>query len=160
MPRATASTGSTGSRRARQGEIQVKEFDLEQTADVWLFLDLESARPGRQRRRRRASRSAVRAAASIADKSLGENRAVGLTAYGHRMAVLPADRGGRQYLKVMQLLAAVEGDGATPLVEGLLASLPRLRRGMTAVVITPSARPGLGPAAGQPPRRGGSPPSS
>ncbi|HLY14672.1 MAG TPA: hypothetical protein VKR24_09990, partial [Candidatus Limnocylindrales bacterium] len=81
---------------------------------------------------------AVRAAASIADKSLGENRAVGLTAYGNRLAVIPADRGGRQYLKIMQLLAAVEGDGSTPLVERLLASLPRLRRGMTAVVITPS----------------------
>jgi uncharacterized protein (DUF58 family) len=27
---------------ARTGEIQVKEFDLEQTADVWLFVDLES----------------------------------------------------------------------------------------------------------------------
>jgi uncharacterized protein (DUF58 family) len=81
---------------------------------------------------------AIRVAASIADKSLGENRAVGLTAYGHRLAVLPADRGGRQYLKLMQLLAAVEGDGSTPLVEGLLASLPRLRRGMTAVVVTPS----------------------
>jgi len=24
---------------ARLGEIQVKEFDLEQTADVWLFVD-------------------------------------------------------------------------------------------------------------------------
>jgi len=27
---------------ARLGEIQVKEFDLEQTADVWIFVDLES----------------------------------------------------------------------------------------------------------------------
>ena len=26
---------------ARPGDLQVKEFDLEQTADVWLFLDLE-----------------------------------------------------------------------------------------------------------------------
>ncbi len=122
---------------ARQGEIQVKEFDLEQTADVWLFLDLES----RVQAGSGANSSvelAVRAAASIAAKSLGENRAVGLTAYGHRMAVLPADRGGRQYLKMMQLLAAVDGDGVNPLVEGLLSSLPRLRRGMTAVVITPS----------------------
>jgi hypothetical protein len=38
----------------------------------------------------------------------------------------------------MQLLAAVEGDGRTPLAEMLLAGLPRLRRGMTAVVITAS----------------------
>ena len=26
---------------ARHGEIQVKEFDLEQTADAWIFLDLQ-----------------------------------------------------------------------------------------------------------------------
>ena len=28
---------------ARPGEIQVKEFDLEQTADAWIFLDLDAA---------------------------------------------------------------------------------------------------------------------
>ena len=28
---------------ARLGEIQVKEFDLEQTADAWMFLDLDAA---------------------------------------------------------------------------------------------------------------------
>ena len=81
---------------------------------------------------------AIRAAASIADRSLTENRAVGLTAFGHRMSVLPADRGGRQHLKIMQLLAAVDADGAAPFVEGLVTGLARLRRGMTAVVITSS----------------------
>jgi hypothetical protein len=38
----------------------------------------------------------------------------------------------------MQLLAAVEGDGAAPLAEALVASVARIRRGMTAVVITAS----------------------
>jgi hypothetical protein len=38
----------------------------------------------------------------------------------------------------MQMLAAVEGDGRSPLAEVLLNGLPRLRRGMTAVVVTPS----------------------
>jgi hypothetical protein len=38
----------------------------------------------------------------------------------------------------MQLLAAVDGDGPTPLGEVLVASVSRLRRGMTAIVITPS----------------------
>jgi len=38
----------------------------------------------------------------------------------------------------MQLLAAVDGDGTTPLTETLIAAVPRIRRGMTAVVITPS----------------------
>ena len=122
---------------ARHGEIQVKEFDLEQTSDVWIFLDLD--------RRVQAGRGdestvevAVRAAASIADRGLLENRAVGITTNGHRAAVLPADRGGRQHLKIMQLLAAVDADGSDPLAEALVNGLARLRRGMTAVVITSS----------------------
>jgi len=63
---------------------------------------------------------------------------VGLTVNGHHTTVLSPDRGGRQHLKIMQLLAAVEADGATPLAETLIATLPRLRRGMSAVVVTPS----------------------
>ena len=122
---------------ARHGEIQVKEFDLEQTSDVWIFLDLD--------RRVQAGKGdestvevAVRAAASIADRGLLENRAVGITTNGHRAAILPADRGGRQHLKIMQLLAAVDADGTDSLAEALVNGLPRLRRGMTAVVITAS----------------------
>jgi uncharacterized protein (DUF58 family) len=83
----------------------------------------------------------IRAAASIADKALTENRAVGMTVNAGRTAYLPADRGGRQHQKVMQLLAAVDADSSTPLVETLIASVGRLRRGMTAVVITASTDP-------------------
>ena len=125
---------------ARHGEIQVKEFELEQTADAWIFLDLDrSAQAGRGEDS--TVEVAVRVAASIADKALLENRAVGMTVNAHRMAILPADRGSRQHLKIMQLLAAVEGDGSTPLAESLVAAAGRLRRGMTAIVITPSIDP-------------------
>jgi hypothetical protein len=41
----------------------------------------------------------------------------------------------------MQLLAAVDADSRTPLVETLIASVGRLRRGMTAVVVTASLDP-------------------
>jgi uncharacterized protein (DUF58 family) len=122
---------------ARHGDIHVKEFDLEQTADAWLVLDLE-------RRVQVGSGDestvevAVRAAAAVADKALVENRAVGMTINAHRLAQLQPDRGGRQHLKVMQLLAAVDGDGSTPIAEALVASVQRIRRGMTAVVITAS----------------------
>ena len=122
---------------ARHGEIQVKEFELEQTADAWIFLDLERAVQG-GRGEESSVEIAVRAAASIAAKALLENRAVGMTVNGHRQAILPADRGARQHLKIMQLLAAVEGDGTTPLAESLVAAAGRLRRGMTAIVITSS----------------------
>jgi len=122
---------------ARHGDIHVKEFDLEQTADAWIVLDLE----------RRAQMGtgdestvevAVRAAAAIADKALIENRAVGMTVNAHRLAQLQPDRGGRQHLKVMQLLAAVDGDGVSPIDEALVATVARIRRGMTAVLVTAS----------------------
>jgi hypothetical protein len=61
-----------------------------------------------------------------------------MTVNGHRQAVVPVDRGSRQHLKIMQLLAAVDGDGTAPLAECLVTTAGRLRRGMTAVVITAS----------------------
>ena len=122
---------------ARLGEIQVKEFDLEQTADVWLYVDLEEP-VHRGEGDVSTVEESLRVAASIAHDAFLENRAVGLTTSGHRLVSIPADRGPRQRQKVMQLLAAVEGDGMTPLAEVLLTGLPKLRRGMTAVVITPS----------------------
>ena len=125
---------------ARLGEIQVKEFDLEQTADAWLFLDLDAAVEAGEGERS-TTEVAVRAAASIADKALGENRAVGMSTSGHRLTVLPADRGARQRLKILQLLAAVEADGRTPLAEALVTGVSRLRRGMTAIVITATLDP-------------------
>jgi uncharacterized protein (DUF58 family) len=125
---------------ARHGEIQVKEFELEQTADAWIILDLERASQA-GRGDESTVEAAVRVAAAIADKAILENRAVGVTVNAHRMAVLPSDRGSRQHLKIMQLLAAVDGDGTTPLVETLVTTAPRLRRGMTAIVITSSTDP-------------------
>jgi uncharacterized protein (DUF58 family) len=125
---------------ARLGEIQVKEFELEQTADAWIILDLQrSVQAGHGEAS--TTEVAIEAAASIAHKAIGENRAVGMTVNAARTAHLPADRGGRQHLKVMQLLAAVEADGTAPLLETLVATVGRLRRGMTAVIITASLDP-------------------
>ena len=126
---------------ARTGEIQVKEFDLEQTADVWIILDLQQATQvgaGDDG----TVEVGVRVAAAVAERAIEENRAVALTTTGSRVTVLPPDRGPRQRQKMLQLLAAVEGDGSTPLVETLVAGLPLLRRGMSALVITASTEPG------------------
>ncbi len=122
---------------ARQGELQVKEFDLEQTADLWVYLDLQ-ARVHAGAGDELTLEYAVRAAASIAARALGENRNVGMTASGTRIGILPADRGPRQYQKVMQVLAAVMANGDRPLSEVLVDGVGRLRRGMSAVIVTPS----------------------
>jgi uncharacterized protein (DUF58 family) len=126
---------------ARTGDIQVKEYDLEQTADVWIILDL-------QRESQVGSGDdstvevGVRVAAAIAERAIEENRAVALTTTGSRVTILPPDRGPRQRQKVLQLLAAVDGDGGTPLVEALVAGLPLLRRGMSVIVVTAATDPG------------------
>ena len=125
---------------ARHGEIQVKEFDLEQTADAWIVLDLQRGIGG-GRGDESTTEAAERVAAAVADKAIGENRAVGISVNAARTAVVPADRGGRQHQKIMQLLAAVDADGSTPLVETLVNTVGRLRRGMTAVIVTPSLDP-------------------
>lgn len=122
---------------ARHQELQVKEFELEQTADVWLVLDLD--------RRTHTGwgddatiETAVRVAAAVSSRALVENRAMAVATEGQRRIILPVDRGPRQHQKVMQLLAAVQPDGVTPLRDLLTDTLPRLRRGMTAVAITAS----------------------
>ncbi len=126
---------------ARTGEIQVKEFDLEQTADVWIVLDLHrSIQVGSGDDS--TVEVGVRVAAAIAERAIEENRAVALTTTGSRVTVLPPDRGPRQRQKILQLLAAVDGDGATPLAEALVAGLPLLRRGMSAIVVTSSTEQG------------------
>jgi uncharacterized protein (DUF58 family) len=126
---------------ARMGEIQVKEFDLEQTADVWIILDLQrAAQVGAGDHG--TVEVGVRVAAAVAERAIEENRAVALTTTGSRVTVLPPDRGPRQRQKILQLLAAVDGDGSTPLVEALVAGLPLLRRGMSAIIVTSSTEPG------------------
>jgi uncharacterized protein (DUF58 family) len=126
---------------ARTGEIQVKEFDLEQTADVWIVLDLQRASQVGDGDESTVE-VGVRVAAAVAERAIEENRAVALTTTGSHVTVLPPDRGPRQRQKILQLLAAVEGDGSTPLVEPLVAGLPLLRRGMSAIVVTASTEPG------------------
>jgi uncharacterized protein (DUF58 family) len=122
---------------ARQQELQVKEFALEQTADVWLFLDLDRAvHTGGEADA--TIETAARACASVAARAIRDGRSVGIEAIGARRAVLPVDRGPRQMHKVLHLLAAVQPDGSIPLQVLLLESLAQLRRGMTAIVITAS----------------------
>lgn len=122
---------------ARQQELQVKEFDLEQTADVWIYLDLQALHH-RGVGDESTLEAGVRVAASVAAQALNENRSVGLTAVGLRGMVVPSDRGPRQYQKAMQLLAAVKADSRVPFGEVLVSGIARLRRGMTCIVITPS----------------------
>jgi uncharacterized protein (DUF58 family) len=122
---------------ARHGELQVKEFDLEQAADLWLLLDLDrSAHAGEGESS--SVEMAVSSAASIALRTLADNRAVGITASARRLQLLTPDRGTRVEQKILHLLANVQADGNQPLAEVVVATLPQLRRGMTLCIVTGS----------------------
>lgn len=125
---------------ARHQELQVKEFDIEPSADLWLFVDLlRDVHLGTGRHA--TLETGVSAAAALAGHALADGRGVGLEAVGVRRAVIAADRGARQRHKVLGLLAVVQAEGATPLAEVLLEGAGRVRRGMVAVAVTPSLDP-------------------
>ena len=122
---------------ARHGELHVKEFDLEQAADLWILLDLDrSVHAGIGTDA--SVEAAVTVAASVALRTLGDNRSVAMTASARRLQIHQPDRGPRVEQKLLHLLANVQADGTDPLAEVLSATLPQLRRGMTLCVITGS----------------------
>ncbi|MEO6577806.1 MAG: DUF58 domain-containing protein [Candidatus Limnocylindria bacterium] len=122
---------------ARHGELHVKEFDLEQAADLWIVLDLDRgvhAGIGSEA----SVETAVTVAASVAMRTLSDNRAVAMTASARKIVVHQPDRGPRVEQKLLHLLANVQADGHEPLAEVVIATLPQLRRGMTLCLITGS----------------------
>jgi uncharacterized protein (DUF58 family) len=122
---------------ARHGELHVKEFDLEQAADLWIVLDLDrSVHAGLGNDA--SVETAVTIAASVAMRTLDDNRSVAMTASARRMQVHQPDRGPRVEQKLLHLLANVQPDGAVPLAEIVNATLTQLRRGMTLCLITGS----------------------
>jgi uncharacterized protein (DUF58 family) len=143
---------------ARKDRLIVKEFELDPTADIWIFLDMHRdvqvgqateepvvELPAIFQSRRQGLRLAptteeyaVTAVASLAQHFIRRNRAVGLVAYGQRREVLPADRGERQLTKILESLAVLQAQGKVPLAQVLATETDRLGRGMTLIIVTPS----------------------
>jgi uncharacterized protein (DUF58 family) len=136
---------------ARLESLMVKTFDQEPSGDLWIILDLEAgvqAGEGEES----TEEYAVILAASLSSRTLGQNRAVGLVAYGsdppgtgraagtRPILVLP-QRGSAQQWRILQALAMVRAGGDRPLA-GVLADMDRnLSPGTTLAVITPSCNP-------------------
>ncbi|HET8569765.1 MAG TPA: DUF58 domain-containing protein [Candidatus Limnocylindria bacterium] len=125
---------------ARHRSLQVKEFELDKTADLWIYLDLER-RWHRGEGEDSTEERCVTVAASVVQKALREHRNVGLVTTGVRGEVLHPDRGTKQFGKLMQYLAEVQVGGTHSLAETIVETLPRLRRGAAALLITPSLDP-------------------
>ena len=122
---------------ARHRTLQVKEFELDKTADLWIYLDLDRHWHRGEGELATIER-AVTVIASVIAKALREHRSVGLVTNGRRAETLQPDRGTKQFGKLMQFLAEVQAGGELPLAETLIETTPRIRRGSSCLIVTPS----------------------
>jgi len=144
---------------ARTGRLISKEFELDPTADVWLFLDLDRDIQLEQPWAERAGLAEPRLpweigpelilapstveygaaiVASLAKHFVERDRGVGFIAYSQHREVIPADRGERQLAKILETLSVIRADGRIPLAEIITAEGAHLSRNATAVFVTPT----------------------
>ncbi len=145
---------------ARVNRLISKEFELDPTADIWLYLDLNAdaeasmpwtappPEPGmfamhsvkRQRSQFELPPStteyAVTATASLARFFVLRNRAVGMSSRGRSREFLQADRGERQLNKMLEALAVVEAQGNLPFAQLIATDGVRLNRNDTVLAIS------------------------
>jgi uncharacterized protein (DUF58 family) len=150
---------------ARSRRLMVKEFELDPTADVWIYLDLYApasaglpwapqppepaifAAQAKQRRRSHlelppnTTEYGVTIAASLARYFLGRNRAVGMNSRGGTREFVQADRGERQLNKFLEALAVVDAAGDLPFGDLVATDGVRLNRNDTLLAISADASP-------------------
>jgi uncharacterized protein (DUF58 family) len=152
---------------ARLESLMVKTFDLEPSGDLWIVLDLDAAVQAGQAEESTEEYGVI-LAASLSNRTLRQNRAVGLVAYGTTAAVADQDpeplptivlpqKGTAHQWRILQALATVHAGGNWPL-ERVLTEMDRnLGRGTTLAVITPSCDPAWVASLLPPMRRGVTP---
>lgn len=150
---------------ARARRLMAKEFELDPTADIWLYLDLSQAaeaalpwvatppeqglfalhNPRRKQARYELPPStteyAVTVTASLARYFVLRNRAVGMSSRGKAREFVQADRGERQLNKILEALAVVTAVGNLPFAHLIATDGIRLNRNDTVLAISADPNP-------------------
>lgn len=124
---------------ARHGSLLVKELEPDPVADEWIVLDLVP-RDGRQRR---VTEHAVSLAASFALERLDAARDVGLLVNRRIPAIVDADAGDRQRLRILETLAVVQPYGEADPVALIARYAKRFSRSTNVIVISTGSGHGL-----------------
>lgn len=124
---------------ARMGKLMSKEFDLGQSSDVWVLVDLHrDVQAGEMEES--TDEYAVSIAASLVRKYISLGLPVGLLAQGDKRYFLPADTGTGQFDRSLEFLAMSKAEGTVPL-EALLPQEEQLwGYNSSVIIITPSNR--------------------
>jgi uncharacterized protein (DUF58 family) len=141
---------------ARRDMLMVKEFELDPQAEVWIFLDADmTAAHSLSWEPKIEAKSlwdpnvkidlppatdeyGASVAGSMARYYLRTKRAVGFVSRGDTPILLPADRGGRQLVKILEALALWKADGTLPFLGLIEAQAQHIPRGSTVILITSS----------------------
>ena len=125
---------------AHRGDLIVREFDAEISGDLWIVLDLDHhVQAGEDEES--TEEYGVILASSLADRTLRQNRAVGLLAYGQEQSIVPPGRGKGHMWRILHNLSAVKAGGTQRLAQVLHGMRETLGQGTTVLVITPSCEP-------------------
>ncbi len=137
---------------ARRRRLMVKEFELDPLGDVWIFLDLSRAslveRPEATDFRGlppqlppSTAEYGIVAAAALAQYFVNKGRALGFVTYSPQREIVQPDRGPRQLLRVLEILATARSESEQALQHMLALEAHLLGRGTTAIIVTASQDP-------------------
>jgi len=142
----------------RKNKLMVKEFDEDTQSSAWIILDAEKSSYVRdpniipsfdrglmtlkERRNYEIPKDsfeyAVCAAASLMDFYLRNDISVGFASEGRYSHVIPADKGQRQYGKIMEILSVIKENGVRPLEQIVSKQIMNINRGSAVIMITPA----------------------
>jgi uncharacterized protein (DUF58 family) len=145
---------------ARLRRLIAKEFEFDPQAEVWIILDAEGqVQYGKLEERSpdlvagvvhgdfelpcSTEEYAVAVAASLTMHLAERDRAVGFISQGRSRHVLQSNRGEAQLYHILESLAVLEAKGDFSINELLKIEGPRIPRGASVVVITPSVAPSV-----------------
>jgi uncharacterized protein (DUF58 family) len=125
---------------AHRGDLIVRAFDTDISGDLWIVVDLDrSVQAGTAPES--TEEYAIILAASLADRTLRQNRAVGLLAHGEEQTLLVPGRGKSHMWRLLHALAAAKAGGTVRLADVLHGMRASLGQGTTVLVITASCDP-------------------
>lgn len=124
---------------ARRDDLFVRTYDQQPSSDWWIILDMDRfVQVGRGLDS--TEEYATILAASLADRGLKENRAVGLLSEGRKPVWLPPKTGSGQRIEIMHALAVANLGHLT--LKNLLTKAPQfIGRKSSAIIITSSVNP-------------------
>lgn len=143
---------------ARRGKLIVKEFELDPQVDLWLFVDFSqyslvedpmlqrvglvgSVIYGSTRIPRSTEEYAVVIAATLASHFTEQGRSIGFSAYTPHLEILAPERGQRQLMRILNILAVARSTTPASLADMLRMQSVNFSRGTTLIIITSTLDP-------------------